>query len=183
MKQLLLTLGFATLLGTIAHAETPVLQTIPLRDIDGKETSLKSYAGKALLVVNVASQCGFTPQYEGLEALWRKYKDAGLVVLGFPSNDFGGQEPGTNAEIKAFCTSKFKVTFPMFDKVHVKGAEQHPLYAALTGAPLPKAGPVRWNFGKFLIGRDGAVLARFDSDVEPDSAQLTGAVERALAAK
>jgi glutathione peroxidase len=163
------------------HAQD--LQAIPLKDIDGKETSLKAYAGKAILVVNVASKCGFTPQYTGLEALWKKYQAAGLVVLGFPSNDFGGQEPGTNAEIKAFCTSKFEVSFPMMDKVKVTGAEQHPLYAALTGSTSPVPGPVKWNFGKFLIGRDGKILARFDSKVTPDSAELAKAIDAALAAK
>ncbi len=173
----------AALSPALSHAAEPKLYAIPLRDIDGAETSLKPYAGKALLVVNVASQCGFTPQYEGLEALWRKYKDAGLVVLGFPANDFGSQEPGTEAEIKKFCSSRFDVSFPMFSKLHVKGPEQHPLYAELTGPASPAPGPVKWNFGKFLIGRDGKVIARFDSDVAPDSAKLTGAIEKVLAAK
>jgi len=159
------------------------LYAIPLKDIDGKDATLKPYAGKPLLVVNVASRCGFTKQYTGLEAVWRKYKDQGLIVLGFPSNDFGAQEPGTAAEIKEFCSSKFDVTFPLFDKLHVKGDGQHPLYAALTGAESPVAGPVKWNFGKFLIGRDGKILARFDSKVSPDSPELTKAIEDALAAK
>ncbi len=163
-------------------ADAP-LYSIPLKDIDGKDTSLKAYAGKALLVVNVASKCGFTRQYSGLEALWQKYKDRGLVVLGFPCNDFGAQEPGTTEEIKQFCSSKFDVTFPLFDKLHVKGAEQHPLYDALTGVTSPVPGPVKWNFGKFLVSRDGKILSRFDSKVEPDSAELTKAVETALAAK
>jgi len=167
-------------MSTLHAADLP---SIPLKDIEGKETSLKAFAGKALLIVNVASKCGYTPQYEGLEALHRKYRDQGLVVLGFPSNDFGGQEPGTNAEIKEFCSSKFNVSFPLFDKVRVKGDEQHPLYAALTGPDAPMPGPVKWNFGKFLVGRDGKVLARFDSKVAPDSPELTGAIEKALAAK
>ena len=165
------------------QAAAPNLQAIPLKDIDGKETSLKEYAGKVLLIVNVASKCGFTPQYEGLEALYRKYKDQGLVVLGFPSNDFGGQEPAENAEIKQFCSTKFNVTFPMFAKLHTKGAEQHPLYAALTGKDSPAGGPVGWNFNKFLIGRDGTILNHFPSDAAPDSATVTKAVETALAAK
>jgi glutathione peroxidase len=156
------------------------LTAIPLKDIDGQETSLKAYAGKAILIVNVASKCGYTRQYAGLEALYRQYKDRGLVVLGVPSNDFGGQEPGTEAEIKEFCTKKFDVTFPMTAKVSVKGADQHPLYAALTGPDSPAPGPVKWNFGKFLISKDGKLLARWDSKTEPDDATLTAAIEAAL---
>jgi glutathione peroxidase len=178
-----LILTLLTLMAAPMLAADAPLYTIPLKDIDGKDTSLKTYAGKAVLVVNVASECGYTRQYSGLEALWRKYKDKGLIVAGFPSNDFGGQEPGSNEEIKKFCSSKFDVTFPMFDKVTVKGAGQHPLYAALTGKDAPFPGNVKWNFGKFLIGRDGTILARYDSKTEPDSAELTQAIEAALAAK
>ncbi len=179
--KLLLT-ALALMSAPLLAADAP-LYSIPVKDIDGKPTSLKTYAGKALLVVNVASECGYTRQYTGLEALWRKYKDQGLVVLGFPSNDFGGQEPGSNEEIKKFCTSKYDVTFPLFDKVTVKGPDQHPLYTALSGRDAPFPGNVKWNFGKFLIGRDGKILARYDSKTEPDSAELTQAVEAALAAK
>jgi glutathione peroxidase len=178
-----LILTLLTLMAAPMLAADAPLYTIPLKDIDGKDTSLKTYAGKAVLVVNVASECGYTRQYSGLEALWRKYKDKGLIVAGFPSNDFGGQEPGSNEEIKKFCSSKFDVTFPMFDKVTVKGAGQHPLYAALTGKDAPFPGNVKWNFGKFLIGRDGTILARYDSKTEPDSAELTQAIEAALAGK
>jgi glutathione peroxidase len=163
-------------------ADTPIY-SIPLKDIDGKETSLKAYAGKVLLIVNVASKCGYTPQYEGLESVSKKYREQGLVVLGFPCNDFGSQEPGSEQEIKEFCTAKFNVTFPLFSKLHVKGSEQHPLYAALTGNDSPFPGPVKWNFGKFLIGRDGRIVARFDSAVEPDAPELTKAIEAALSAK
>jgi glutathione peroxidase len=163
-----------------ASAAAPDLASIPLKDIDGKDTSLKDYAGKVCLIVNVASKCGFTPQYAGLETLFRKYKDQGFVVLGFPCNDFGSQEPGTETEIKTFCTSKYDVTFPMFSKLHVKGAEQHPLYAALTGTDSPAPGPVKWNFGKFLIGKDGKFIARYDSNIAPNDAKLTGAIEQAL---
>jgi glutathione peroxidase len=168
---------------TIAHAEPPKLQAIPLKDIDGKDSSLQAHAGKILLIVNVASECGQTPQYSGLEALYRKYRDRGLVVLGFPCNDFGEQEPGSNAEIKKFCTSRYEVTFPMYGKIHVKGAEQHPLYTALTGPSAAFPGDVQWNFGKFLVGRDGKVIARYDSDTEPESGILLDAIEKALAAK
>ena len=166
---------------TALSAEEPQLYSIPLKDIDGKDTSLKAYAGKALLIVNVASQCGFTPQYEGLEALYRKYKDKGLMVLGFPCNDFGEQEPGTNGEIKQFCSARFNVTFPLFDKLHTIGAERHPLYTALSGPASPAPGPVTWNFNKYLISRDGKILAHFESDVEPDSSTLTKAIDAALA--
>ena len=131
---------------------------IPLKDIDGKATSLKPYQGKALLIVNVASHCGFTPQYTALEALYQKYKDRGLVVLGFPCNQFGGQEPGTDAEIKQFCTSKYNVTFPMFDKIEVNGPNRHPLYVQLAGKDSPFPGTIGWHFTKFLVGPDGKIL-------------------------
>ena len=156
------------------------LTAIPLKDIDGKETSLKVYRGKVLLIVNVASECGFTSQYAGLEALSKKYKEKGLVVLGFPSNDFGAQEPKGEADIKEFCTSKFGVTFPMFSKLHTQGPEQHPLYAALT-KEAPQPGPVEWNFNKFLIGKDGKILKHYPSDIEPDSSELAKDLEAALA--
>jgi glutathione peroxidase len=165
-----------------AHAE-PNLAGIPLKDINGKNTSLKAYQGQVLLLVNVASECGYTPQYKSLEATHRKYKDQGLAVLGFPCNDFGAQEPGSNEEIKMFCSSKYDVTFPLFDKLHVKGSEQHPLYAALTGKESPYPGDVKWNFGKFLVARDGKIIQRWESKVAPDSAEITKAIETALAAK
>jgi glutathione peroxidase len=168
---------------TTFAADSPNLASIPLKDINGKDTSLKDYKGKVLLVVNVASKCGYTPQYAGLESTYRKYKDKGFAVLGFPCNDFGAQEPGTNDEIKQFCSSKFDVSFPLFDKLHVKGAEQHPLYAALTGKDSPFPGDVRWNFGKFLISRDGKILKRWDSKATPDGKEVTEAIEAALAAK
>ena len=162
------------------QAEDTKLQSIPLKDIDGKATSLKAFAGKTVLAVNVASKCGYTKQYKGLEALYQKYKDKGLVIVGFPCNDFGGQEPGTNEEIKTFCSSKYSVTFPMMDKLHVKGAEQHPLYKELTTA-LP--GDVKWNFGKFLIGKDGKPLQRFEPKTTPDDTTVVSAIEKAIAAK
>ena len=180
MKLPLLPAVTAALVTFIAARAAPDLTAIPLKDIDGKETSLKAYQGKVVLAVNVASRCGHTPQYKGLEALQQKYKDKGLVVLGFPCNDFGAQEPGTNAEIKAFCDSTYQVTFPLMDKVHVKGPEQHPLYAALTGPEGAFPGDVKWNFGKFLIGKDGKPVARFEPGVKPDSETLVQAVEKAL---
>ena len=147
--------------------------------IDGKAAPLSNYKGKVLLVVNVASKCGYTPQYTGLEALYKKYKDQGLVLIGVPANNFGGQEPGSNEEIQTFCSRTYGVTFPMMSKVSVKGADQAPLYQYLTST---KGGDVKWNFTKFLVGRDGQILDRFESAVKPDSPELLSAVERALAA-
>jgi glutathione peroxidase len=159
------------------------LHEVRVRDIDGKDTSLKAYRGQVLLLVNVASQCGYTPQYKALEAVFRKYQAKGFQVLGFPCNDFGAQEPGTNQEIKAFCSSTYDVSFPLFDKLHVKGPDQHPLYAALTGKDSPFPGEVKWNFSKFLIGRDGKIIQRYESKVAPDSPEVIAAIEAALAAR
>ncbi|MFO1498089.1 MAG: glutathione peroxidase [Verrucomicrobiota bacterium] len=181
MKITVLLVGIICCAQMIVSAATASLYDVPLKDINGKGTSLKAYQGKVLLLVNVASKCGFTPQYDGLEALHQKYKAKGFAVLGFPCNDFGAQEPGTNEEIKTFCSEKYHVTFPMFDKLHVKGPEQHPLYAALTGKDSNLPGDVKWNFGKFLIGRDGKLIKRFDSKVAPDAPELVAAVEAALA--
>jgi glutathione peroxidase len=181
-----LSLAGAALMATTVSAESPApakLQDIPLKDIDGKATSLKAWSGKVLLVVNVASKCGYTSQYTGLESLHKSYAAKGFSVLGFPCNDFGGQEPGSAEEIKTFCSTKYSVTFPLFEKLHVKGAEQHPLYTALTGKSSPVPGDVKWNFGKFLIGRDGRILKRWDSGTAPDSKELIAAVEGALAEK
>jgi glutathione peroxidase len=145
--------------------------------LNGTPTPLANYKGKVMLVVNVASQCGYTPQYEGLQALYAKYKDRGLVLTGFPANNFGGQEPGTNEEIGAFCKSKYGVTFPMFSKVSVKGADKAPLYKFLTD----KTGSeIQWNFTKFLVDRNGNVIQRFEPAVEPLSSELVAAVEAAL---
>lgn len=179
----LLALGLAMTTATLSAADAPNLGAIPLKDINGKDTSLKAYEGKVVLLVNVASKCGYTPQYKSLEATYRKFKDQGLVVLGVPCNDFGAQEPGSNEEIKEFCTSKYEVTFPLLDKIHVKGPEQHPLYAALTGKNSPFPGDVKWNFGKFLLSRDGKILKRWDSGAKPDSKEITEAIEAALTKK
>ncbi len=148
-----------------------------LNSIDGSPAPLATYKGKVLLLVNVASKCGFTPQYKELEAVYEKYKDQGLVVAGFPANNFGAQEPGTNEEIKTFCTRKYSVTFPMYSKISVKGADIAPLYEYLTKAT---GGDIRWNFTKFLIGRDGAIAERFESAVKPDDPKVTAAIEKAL---
>src|SRR5579862_2353085 len=172
-----------TFLQILAARAADSIYNIPLKDIDGNSTSLKPYQGKVLLIVNVASKCGFTPQYTALEALYQKYQAQGLVVLGFPCNQFHQQEPGTDVEIKQFCTSKYDVTFPMFDKLEVNGANRHPLYVLLAGKDSPFPGDIGWNFTKFLIGRDGKILNRFASPVKPDSAAVTQAIEAALAAK
>jgi glutathione peroxidase len=149
---------------------------ITLKDIDGKDLALKTFAGKAVLVVNVASQCGYTPQYTGLQELHEKMAAKGLVVLGVPCNDFGGQEPDDEKAIKVFCTENYKVSFPMTSKVSIKGDGKHPLFTLLT----QNGGDVGWNFEKFLIGKNGKVLKRFGSDVEPASPQLLQAIEEAL---
>jgi glutathione peroxidase len=153
-----------------------------LKSIDGKETKLGDYRGKVLLIVNVASQCGYTPQYEGLQAMYAKYRDQGLVVLGFPANNFGGQEPGTNEEIKQFCTLKYKVSFPMFAKISVKGGDIHPLYKFLTSKETDPefGGDISWNFNKFLVDRSGKVIARFETKEKPEGEKVTQAIEKAL---
>jgi glutathione peroxidase len=156
---------------------------ITVKDIDLKATSLGAYKGKVLLIVNVASKCGFTPQYKTLETVYEKYKNKGLVILGFPCNQFGAQEPGTNEEIKQFCSLKYNVIFPIFDKIEVNGPDRSPLYAALAGKDSPYPGDIQWNFTKFLIGRDGTILKRFDSRATPDSPEVITAIETALRAK
>ena len=169
------------LMNTLLHAGS--LYDITVKDIDGKDTTLNAYKGKVILIVNVASKCGFTPQYKNLEAVYEKYKDQGFVILGFPCNQFGAQEPGTDEEIKQFCTSKYFITFPLFDKIEVNGPNRHPLYVALAGENSPFPGNITWNFNKFLISRDGKILKRFDSKIKPDAPEATEAIEAALAAK
>jgi glutathione peroxidase len=151
-----------------------------MKALDGKQVPLASFKGKVMLVVNVASQCGYTYQYEGLQALYAKYKDRGLVLTGFPANNFGAQEPGSDAEIGAFCKSKFGVTFPMFSKISVKGADKAPLYQFLTDAKTKTGGEIQWNFTKFLVDRNGQVIQRFEPEVEPLSKEVEAAVESAL---
>jgi glutathione peroxidase len=177
------------------------LQRIALETLDNQPTSLAAYAGKVLLVVNTASKCGLTPQYAGLETLYTRYRNEGFVVLGFPSNDFAGQEPGSNAEIASFCSTNYAVDFPLFSKVRVVGAQKHPLYAALI-AQQPRAADtesfrealkgynitpnpepeVLWNFEKFLIAKDGRIVARYSPDMAPDDARLVKAIENELKA-
>ncbi len=176
---LILVGGFLMQVST-STAGTNSVHGIKVKNIDGKEIDLSSYKGKTLLIVNTASQCGYTKQYDGLEALYRKYKAKGFVVMGFPSNDFGGQEPGTNQEIKEFCQTKFSVDFPMFSKGPVKGAEKQPLFETLT-TTAPEKGEIKWNFEKFLVSPDGKVVGRFDSKVTPEDPKLLRAIESHLA--
>jgi len=161
-----------------------VLHNVPLTTIDGSDANLADYAGQTLLIVNVASKCGFTRQYEGLEKLYEQYADRGFAVLGFPCNQFGGQEPGTAEEIQEFCSTTWGVTFPLFEKVDVNGPGRHPLFAALTQTADSDgdAGDVKWNFEKFLVTRDGTVAGRYRSNIGPDDPDLLVAVEKALAA-
>ena len=151
-----------------------------VKDIHGKSVGLDRYKGKVLLIVNTASQCGFTPQYKGLEALHKKLQAKGLEVLGFPCNQFGGQEPGSDAEIREFCSTRYDVTFPLAAKVEVNGPGRHPLYAWLTSAANGHAGDLQWNFEKFLIGRDGQVLGRYPSGTRPDDKGLLADIAEAL---
>ena len=168
-----------TAMSLSAHATD--LTKIPFKTLTGKDSSLADFKGKVVLVVNTASKCGLTPQYTALEALQKKYEAKGFTVIGFPCNDFAGQEPGTAEEIQQFCSSKYSVTFPLMEKIHVKGADQHPLYAALTGKDGLFPGDVKWNFGKFLIGKDGKAIARFEPKQTPDSPEITAAIDKALA--
>lgn len=177
----LLVLGAAT-----SHADTmtalrgsSVLDRT-MKRLDGSEQNLADYKGRVVLVVNTASKCGLTPQYDGLEALFRKYRDRGFVVLGFPANDFLGQEPGSDAQIAEFCRSTYGVEFPMFSKITVKGDEMHPLYRELTSQPPPIGGPVKWNFQKYLLDRNGNVAAKFDPQVTPEDPALVKKLEDLL---
>ena len=167
-----------------AMAADKSVYTFTLNSIDGQPAPLSAYKGKVVLLVNVASRCGYTPQYSALESTYEKYKSRGFVIVGIPANNFGSQEPGTNAEIKTFCTTKYNVTFPMMSKVSVKGDDITPLYQYLTdkSANPQTGGEIQWNFTKFLVGADGAIVARFEPKVTPDSAEVTSAIEKALSA-
>lgn len=169
----------------LVSAKTKSVLDFKMKDIDGKEVALKKYKGDVLLIVNTASQCGYTPQYAGLQAIYDKYKAQGFEVLGFPANNFGGQEPGTEKEIKEFCESKYKVTFPMFAKISVKGDDQNGLYKFLTSKETDPnfAGDISWNFNKFLVNRKGEIVARFSSKDTPESEAVTQAIEKYLKEK
>jgi glutathione peroxidase len=178
----ILVLGLVMLM--VGSAVAANIYDFTLPSIDGKPMPLAEFKGKVVLVVNVASRCGYTPQYSALESLYEKYKDQGFVIVGFPANNFGAQEPGTNEEIKTFCSRKYNVTFPMYSKVSVKGGDQTPLYQYLTkqtGSGI--AGDIKWNFTKFLVDRNGNVVERFESAVTPDSKEIVSAVEKQLAQK
>jgi glutathione peroxidase len=173
--------GVLLIMATTLFAAGSGIYNFTLNSIDGKPAPLADYKGKVVLIVNVASQCGFTPQYSALESVYEKYKGQGFVILGFPANNFGAQEPGTNEEIKTFCTRKYSVTFPMYSKISVKGDDQAPLYAYLTkdtGSGI--TGDIKWNFTKFLVDRDGKVVQRFESAVKPDSKEVIEAIEKQL---
>ena len=177
------TMALGETTATPAAAEKQNALSFTVKNIDGKEVNLETYKGKVILMLNVASKCGNTPQYAGLEAAYAKYKDRGFVVMGFPANNFGAQEPGSNAQIKEFCTATYQVAFPMFSKISVKGNDQAPLYKYLTALdtkPQPK-GDITWNFEKFLIGRDGKVVARFAPKTTPEDPAVVSAIEAALA--
>jgi glutathione peroxidase len=176
---------FAAALGLAAMSASAMAASVydfTLNSIDGKPVPLSDFKGKVVLLVNVASRCGYTPQYTGLEALYEKYKDRGFVIVGIPANNFGGQEPGTNEEIKTFCKSKYSVTFPMMAKVSVKGADQTPLYQFLTASDTDSkfAGEIKWNFTKFLVSKDGRIVNRFESKITPDDPRVTAAIEQEL---
>lgn len=179
MSKALLTLAIF-LFATMSLKADASLYDIPLVDIHGNETSLAAHKGKVMLIVNVASKCGYTKQYDGLEKLYDEYKDDGLVVLGFPCNQFNGQEPGSDAEIEEFCRLTFGVSFPMYSKLDVNGPNRHPLYKALAGDSSPFPGDISWNFNKFLVSKDGTILHRYASGVKPLSDELVGDIKAAL---
>jgi glutathione peroxidase len=171
------------LVQAVIAAAVSSIYSYKINTLEGKSSSLGDYKGKVVLLVNVASKCGYTPQYKALQALQDKYASKGFTVVGVPCNDFGAQEPGSSEEIRKFCTDNYNVSFPLTEKVHVKGPEQHPLYARLTGQSAEFPGDIKWNFSKFLVGRDGKILKRFESAVKPESPEMTQAIESALAAK
>ena len=180
MRRTLTILLFSITVGLLAGRSAPAIYEFEMTRIDGTPQALAEFRGKVILMVNVASQCGFTSQYEGLEALYERYKDRGLVVLGFPSNDFGAQEPGSNAEIAEYCRAAWGIRFPMFEKIRVRGDEKHPLYAYLTNLPAPIGGEVQWNFQKFLVDRDGLVVEKISPGTRPESAALVARIEALL---
>ncbi len=178
--RIFLLLGLVLMMAASTFAASS-LYSFTLPNIDGKAMPLADFKGKVILVVNVASQCGYTPQYSALQAIYDKYKDQGFVILGFPANNFGHQEPGTNEEIKTFCSRKYSVTFPMYSKISVKGDDQAPIYQYLTKEADPShTGDIKWNFTKFLVDRNGNVVQRFEPAVTPDSSEVVSAIEKLL---
>jgi glutathione peroxidase len=182
LRKSTLLLGLVTLMAAATFPAGLSLYDFTLPSIDGKPMPLANFKGKVLLLVNVASRCGFTPQYTALESVYEKYKEKGLVILGFPANNFGAQEPGSNEEIKTFCSTKYSVTFPLYAKVSVKGDDETPLYKFLTSKDSNPvvAGEIEWNFTKFLVARNGKVVKRFEPDITPDSAEVVADIEKLL---
>ena len=180
MTILLIALTASSLFNLSSSGEHANIGDFTVKDINLNEVKLSGYKGKVLLIVNVASKCGFTSQYEGLQKIYEMYKDQGFEVLGFPCNDFGGQEPGTNEEIKNFCSLNYEVTFPMFDKVHVKGDKKAPLFDWLTDNSVTGKSSIKWNFEKFIVDKEGNIVDRFRSVTKPDSKKMTSLIEREL---
>ncbi|MGB5893529.1 MAG: glutathione peroxidase [Ignavibacteriaceae bacterium] len=180
MNILMITLTTASFFNLSSSSDSANISKFTIKDINLKEVKLSKYKGKVLLIVNVASKCGFTSQYAGLQKIYEKYKDQGFEVLGFPCNDFGAQEPGTNEEIKNFCSLNYEVTFPMFDKVHVKGEEKVPLFELLTNNSVTGRSSINWNFEKFIIDKEGNVIDRFKTVTKPDSKKITSLIEKEL---
>lgn len=174
---------FCIAAATAAYTAPKTVYDFTVKDISGKDVPLKSYAGKVIMIVNVASKCGLTPQYDDLEKLYGQYGEKGFVVLGFPANNFANQEPGTDEEIQQFCRLTYGVTFPMFAKISVRGDDQHELYRFLTGSAGDFGGDIKWNFTKFLIGKDGSVINRFEPKTKPNAPEVITAIENALGGK
>lgn len=180
MNMLMIAFTTASLFNSSSSNDSTNISELKVKDINLNEVNLSKYKGKVLLIVNVASKCGFTSQYEGLQKIYEKYNDQGFVVLGFPCNDFGGQEPGTNEEIKSFCSLNYNVTFPMFDKVHVKGDEKSPLFELLTNNSTTGKSAIKWNFEKFIIDKEGNIVDRFRTTTKPDSKKIISLIEKEL---
>ena len=180
MNILMIAFTAASLFNFSSNNDSANIGEFKVKDINLNEVKLSDYKGKVLLIVNVASKCGFTSQYAALQKVYEKYKDQGFKILGFPSNDFGSQEPGTNEEIKSFCSLNYGVTFPMFDKVHVKGKNQEPLFSLLTDNPVTGKSSIKWNFEKFIIDKEGNVVDRFRSATKPDSKKIISLIEEEL---
>lgn len=180
MNMLMIAFTTASLFNSSSSNDSANISEIKVKDINLNEVNLSKYKGKVLLIVNVASKCGFTSQYEGLQKIYEQYKDQGFVVLGFPCNDFGRQEPGTNEEIKTFCSLNYNVTFPMFDKVHVKGKEKAPLFELLTNNSVTGKSAIKWNFEKFIIDKEANIVDRFRTATKPESKKIISLIEKEL---